>query len=130
MPGRGKDMGDGWETKRRRDADNDWAIVKLGLTGTIRKILIDTAHFKGNYPDHMRLEATHTKRGDIGAADVDWQTIIGDTPLYPDREHLFIEQIDAAENAKFTHVRLNIFPDGGISRLRIFGFPDWEELEK
>ncbi len=130
MPGRGVNMGDGWETKRRRDADNDWAIVKLGLTGTIRKILIDTAHFKGNYPDHMRLEATHTKRDDIGAADVDWQTIIGDTPLYPDREHLFIEQIDAAENAKFTHVRLNIFPDGGISRLRIFGFPDWEELEK
>lgn len=126
MPGRGINMGDGWETKRRRDEHNDWAIVELGLAGTIRKVILDTANFKGNYPDHFSLQATNTNREDITADDIEWQTVIDKTPLYSDREHLFIQQIDTAKNSEFTHVRVNIFPDGGISRLRIFGFPNWQ----
>lgn len=120
MPGRGINMGDGWETKRRRDAGHDWAIIKLGLQGNIRKVIVDTAHFKGNYPDRFSLEAR--------CGDAPWQTVIAETPLYADREHRFIQQIAVDPNAEFSHVKLNIFPDGGVSRLRIFGFPNWEAL--
>jgi allantoicase len=119
-------MGDGWETKRRRDEANDWNIIKLGLTGTIRKILIDTAHFKGNFPDTVSLEATLSDREDMTAEDIEWHTVIARTPLYADQEHLFIQQIRVPRDQKFNHVRLNIYPDGGISRLRIYGFPDWD----
>lgn len=121
-------MGDGWETKRRRDNGNDWATIKLGVRGSIRKVIVDTAHFKGNYPDRMRLEAVCLPSGQSPDADTKWQEVIGETPLYADREHLFIDQIKVAQDVEFTHVRLNIYPDGGISRLRIIGQPNWESL--
>ena len=128
MPGRGKDMGDGWETKRRRDSNNDWAIVRLGIKGTIRKVLVDTAHFKGNYPDKMSLEAINLKsEKDLHSSD-EWDTVIAECPLYPDREHIYVEQVLTADSCQYTHVRLNIYPDGGISRLRIFGMPDWSTV--
>ncbi|MEH6591898.1 MAG: allantoicase [Halioglobus sp.] len=126
MPNKGINMGDGWETKRRRDEDNDWCIVKLGLTGTIRKVIIDTAHFKGNFPDTVSLEATLTDRTDITAADIQWHNVIGRVAVNADAEHLYIKQIQTDPEQKFNHVRLNIYPDGGISRLRILGFPDWK----
>lgn len=126
MPNKGVNMGDGWETKRRRDASNDWAIVKLGLTGTIRKIMVDTAHFKGNFPDTISVEATLSDSEDMTADDIEWHTVIERTPVYADQEHLFIKQIQVDRDREFNHVRLNIFPDGGISRLRIFGFPNWD----
>lgn len=125
MPARGVNMGDGWETRRRRDGGNDWCIIKLGLAGSIRKVILDTAHFKGNFPDSFSLEATCLESDDVEASDVQWQTVLGQTPLHADQEHLFIRQIETAEDALFTHVRLNTFPDGGVSRLRIFGFPNW-----
>jgi len=128
MPGRGVNMGDGWETKRRRDHGNDWATIKLGVRGSIRKVIVDTAHFKGNYPDRMRLEAVCLPSGQSPDADTKWQEVVGETPLYADREHLFIDQIKVAKDIEFTHVRLNIYPDGGISRLRIIGQPNWETL--
>lgn len=128
MPGRGINMGDGWETKRRRDDANDWAIVALGLAGTLRKIVIDTAHFKGNYPDSFMLQAANVTDDIFEAENIQWQTVIANTPLYADREHLFIEQIKVDKNAEFTHLRLNIYPDGGVSRLRAFGFPNWEKI--
>lgn len=133
MPERGINMGDGWETKRRRDQSNDWAIIELGLKGTIRKVLLDTAHFKGNFPDHFSLEATNISGTDltsdtITSDKVQWQTIISDKALYSDREHLFVKEIEAAIDAEFTHVRVNIFPDGGISRLRIWGLPNWQAI--
>ena len=128
MPGRGKDMGDGWETKRRRDSNNDWAIVRLGIIGTIRKVLVDTAHFKGNYPDRMSLEAINLKvETDIHNSD-EWETVIAECPLYPDREHIYVEQVLTDDSCQYTHVRLNIYPDGGISRLRILGMPDWNTV--
>lgn len=127
MPNKGINMGDGWETRRRRDAKNDWNIIKLGLTGTIRKVIIDTAHFKGNFPDTFSLEATMSDRDDITADDIGWHSVIERSPLHADQEHLFIKQIQVAPDQSFSHVRLNIYPDGGISRLRIFGFPDWDQ---
>ncbi len=128
MPYPGINMGDGWETKRRRDEGNDWSIIKLGLRGSIRKVIVDTAHFKGNFPDSFSLECTATDREDIDAADIEWQPVIAQTPLHADQVHLFIQQILVSPDQLFTHVRLNIYPDGGVSRLRIFGFPNWADL--
>lgn len=126
MPNRGANMGDGWETKRRRDKYNDWAVIKLGVPGTIRKVILDTAHFKGNYPDQFILQAAHSNDSD--SKGLKWQTIIEKTALRADYEHLFIQQLLCSHDDEFTHVKVHIFPDGGISRLRIFGFPNWEAI--
>jgi allantoicase len=120
MPGRGVNMGDGWETKRRRDPGPDWSIVKLAASGSIKKAIIDTAHFKGNFPDTFSLEATNSSNEDVLSGTATWQSVIKQTKLFADREHLFIQEISDNETS-FTHVRLNIFPDGGISRMRLFG---------
>lgn len=125
MPGRGKDMGDGWETKRRRDPGPDWSIVKLAALGGIEKVIIDTCHFKGNFPDTFMLQGINTNNDDFtdANAELDWQTIIPQTKLYAHREHLFISEIKAEKLQQFSHVKLSIYPDGGISRMRIFGKP-------
>lgn len=129
MPGPGTNMGDGWETRRRRDADHDWCIIRFGVPGSIRKVILDTAHFKGNYPECFSLDATYSEQKDLQLDTVDWQPIIGRTPLRSDQVHLFIKKILAKPEQQFTHVRLNIFPDGGVSRLRVFGTPDWEAAQ-
>ena len=123
MPGRGKDMGDGWETKRRRDPGPDWSIVKLAATGSVEKVIVDTCHFKGNFPDTFKLEGIHCTSDDFNDANaqLNWQTIIVQTKLYAHREHLFINEIATDNTHTFTHVKLSIYPDGGISRMRIFG---------
>ncbi len=124
MPKPGINMGDGWETKRRRDNGHDWNIVRLGVPGDIRKVVVDTSHFKGNFPDKFSLEGIYVDHDPSNFDDCDWQVIIPKMPLYADREHLFIKQITPNRGQHFTHVRLNIFPDGGVSRLRIFGKPE------
>lgn len=123
MPGRGKDMGDGWETKRRRDPGPDWSIVKLASQGSIEKVIVDTCHFKGNFPDTFTLEGMVSSSDDFSHNQQDdkWQPIIVKTKLYAHREHLFLSEIVPANTENFTHVRLSIFPDGGVSRLRVFG---------
>ena len=123
MPGRGKDMGDGWETKRRRDPGPDWSIVKLASQGSVEKVIVDTCHFKGNFPDTFKLEGINTGSDDFdnANAELDWQTIIPQTNLYAHREHLFINEISTDNLQQFTHVKLSIYPDGGISRMRILG---------
>jgi allantoicase len=123
MPGRGKDMGDGWETKRRRDPGPDWSIVKLATKGSVEKVIVDTCHFKGNFPDTFTLEGMISDSDDFtnGNQEDKWQDIILRTKLYAHREHLFLSAIVPDKTEQFTHVRLNIFPDGGISRLRVFG---------
>ena len=126
MPYPGINMGDGWETRRRRDEGNDWCIVKLGLAGSIRKVIVDTAHFKGNFPDHFTLEATSVAGDDASGDGVSWQRVIGPSPLAADQSHRYIDEIEVPLDARFAHVRLNIFPDGGVSRLRVIGAPDWE----
>jgi len=133
MPGRGLNMGDGWETKRNRTPNNrDWVIIKLAHEGTIKKILVDTCHFKGNYPDTCSIEGINVEDTnlfpiskaaggiDLDSADLKWTGILPKMKLQADHEHFFESEISNA--GPFTHVRLNIFPDGGISRLRLFGF--------
>jgi len=124
MPGRGKNMGDGWETKRRRDPGPDWSIVKLAAEGSIEKVIIDTHHFKGNFPDSFMLEAAVVGETDK-IEQASWRPIIEQTKLFAHREHLFIDKINLNNSNTFTHVRLSIFPDGGISRMRIFGKPNF-----
>jgi allantoicase len=119
MPGRGVNMGDGWETKRNRTPDNtDWVILKLATTGCIERVIVDTAHFKGNYPDSCLIEACLSSDDDaVLDGKVGWQVLLEKQKLYPDKEHEF-----STHNTEiFSHVRLSIFPDGGVSRLRLFG---------
>lgn len=118
MPGRGINMGDGWETKRNRTPNNtDWVIVRLAHEGIIRKAMVDTAHFKGNYPDSFTLEGCRCTSDDLAGAQ--WATLIGRSKLQADHEHLFEREVVCTEPV--SHVRLNIFPDGGVSRLRLWG---------
>jgi allantoicase len=119
MPGRGKDMGDGWETKRRRDPGPDWIIIELAKAAQIKKVLIDTCHFKGNFPDTFKLEGANTENSLTALDDIKWQTIIDQTKLFADREQWFVV---GDKEQSFTHVRLNIYPDGGVSRMRIMGY--------
>ena len=120
MPGRGVNMGDGWETKRNRTPNNrDWIIIKLGHKGILDKVLVDTCHFKGNYPDRCSLEGTSIESDNgQGLDSTNWVSILPESKLEADYEHLF-ENLQ--NKGPFTHVRMNIFPDGGISRLRIHG---------
>lgn len=156
MPERGANMGDGWETKRRRtigdveiDRGHDWIILQLATRGNIEKILIDTCHFKGNYPNAFALEgavltAEQANNKEALTADshidarfdktnangdeakeelnIEWTPIIERTSLFADREHTFKDEVTAKDKS-FTHVRLKMFPDGGISRIRLWGFP-------
>jgi len=121
MPGRGKNMGDGWETKRNRNANNiDWAILKLGKAGIVKNIEVDTCHFKGNYPDCCSLESIYAPdASDTELRTMNWETLLPKTKLSADKQHYFEQEL--IHHNKLTHVRLNIFPDGGISRLRING---------
>ncbi|MBS1590575.1 MAG: allantoicase [Bacteroidetes bacterium] len=121
MPNRGINMGDGWETKRNRTPNNkDWVIIKLAHKGIAQKIIVDTNHFKGNYPDSCSIEYCITNNDDaVMNNTVEWQNLLPQQKLSASAEHCFEKEIN--KHTAITHVRLNIFPDGGISRLRIFG---------
>ncbi|CAN5684646.1 allantoicase [soil metagenome] len=122
MPDRSDNMGDGWETQRRRGPGYDWIILKLGRTGTIRKIEVDTNHFKGNYPDCCSIEgctAPDATTDSLTSGAVEWREILPHTKLQAHHRHFFEEAL--AQLSGCTHVRLNIFPDGGVSRLRVWG---------
>ena len=119
MPGRGVNMGDGWETKRNRTPGNrDWVIIKLAKSGIIRRIIVDTCHFKGNFPDSCSIEGCSSLDSSIDS-ELTWKTILPSQKLNADHIHVFVNELITHES--ITHVRLNIFPDGGISRLRLFG---------
>jgi allantoicase len=118
MPGRGVNMGDGWETKRNRTPGNrDWVIVRLAHRGILKKVLIDTAHFKGNYPDSFLLEGCDNATDALGNAA--WRVIVPQHQLQAHHEHLFEDEVSCT--VPVTHVRLSIFPDGGVSRIRLWG---------
>ena len=121
MPGRGVNMGDGWETKRNRTPNNrDWVILKFAHTGTIGRIIVDTCHFKGNYPDSCSIEACYSVDDNAVIENKSkWEMILPAQKLNDDREHEFVNEI--SKHTPVSHVRLNIFPDGGVSRLRLFG---------
>ncbi|MGB2235246.1 MAG: allantoicase, partial [Candidatus Puniceispirillum sp.] len=118
--GRGQTMGDGWETRRRREPGHDWIIVRLGTAGLISDIEVDTAHFKGNYPDRCSLQAALIEGDvDLDAAE-NWPELMGEKSLSADNIHKF-SHADINDVGPINVVRLNIFPDGGVSRLRLFG---------
>ncbi|KAI0630338.1 Allantoicase [Trametes polyzona] len=121
LPGRGKDMGDGWETKRSRaKGHKDWAIIKLGDAGFLSQVEIDTAHFMGNFPESCEMHALHID--DLVPSDVPedrWTLILPRTKLGPHRRHFF--QLENTDGKAYTHVRITIYPDGGIKRVRVLG---------
>jgi allantoicase len=122
MPDRAKNMGDGWETKRSRDLNHrDWAIVRLGATGNVSKIEVDTNHYKGNYPDRASIEGCLAPAATVeqlrAAA---WKMILPETKLSANKRHFFSGK-QLLKAGAISHVRLNIFPDGGVSRLRVHG---------
>jgi len=123
MPGPSADVGDGWETRRRRGPGNDWVIVRLGARGSINEVVVDTTHFKGNFPESCRLEAcdaTDLAPGAIPDERVQWREVVPRTRLGPDRRHRFKA---VGRSGPVTHVRFSIFPDGGVARLRVLGRP-------
>ena len=150
-PDRARDAGDGWETRRRREPGHDWCIIALSHPGAITRVVIDTAHFKGNYPDRCSLQgallaeppaaaapagtatgaATGTATGAAATAGgglddtllaqaAHWPELLPEQRLQADREHTFTIA-DGVRAAPVSHVRLNLFPDGGVSRVRLFG---------
>ncbi|CAN5306960.1 hypothetical protein BH20ACT9_BH20ACT9_16170 [soil metagenome] len=116
MPGRPRSMGDGWETRRRRDSGHDWVVVRLMAAGRVRRVEVDTTGFRGNAPAGCSLDACASDDD----APADWWPLLPETRLQPDTRHLFA--VDDAPPA--TRVRLNIFPDGGVARLRLYGTLD------
>jgi len=111
-PGLARSMGEGWETARRRDDGNDWVVVQLAEAGVVRVAEVDTSYFLGNAPGAVLLRGR-----DEHAGDDDWLDLLARTPLQPDTRHRFL--LPAAPTV--TQVRLDIFPDGGLSRLRLVG---------
>jgi allantoicase len=114
-PGPAGSMGAGWETRRRRDAGNDWVVVRLGAPGRVELAELDTSHFKGNAPGAAALrgrDARHDRPGE-------WFDLLARTPLQPDTRHRF----PVPPSPEVTHVRLDIYPDGGLARLRLYGHP-------
>ena len=126
-PGRAADMGDGWETRRRREPGHDWAIIALAHRGVVRGVEVDTAHFKGNFPDRCSIQAAHVEGGtedSLVTQAMFWRTLLPEQKLEMDRLHSFAAEI--ADLGPVTHVRFNIIPDGGVSRLRLWGHAEGE----
>ena len=124
MPGRAANMSEGWETKRRRGPGHDWSIIKLGAPGQISHLEVDTAYFKGNFPESCSLEAINSASlpaADVSGAAVSWKTILPRTKLLAHTRHFFEAELQDAGTV--SQVRFNIFPDGGVSRLRVYGKP-------
>ncbi|MQA94783.1 MAG: allantoicase [Streptosporangiales bacterium] len=116
MPGQAATMGEGWETRRRRGAGNDWVTVELAAPGVVRMAELDTSHFLGNAPGEVRLSAIDARTADPGDPRC-WTPLLSRTPLRPDTRHRFPLPWGTAA----THVRMDIYPDGGMARLRLYG---------
>ncbi|KAK8133964.1 hypothetical protein PG984_005976 [Apiospora sp. TS-2023a] len=124
LPGRGKDMGDGWETARSRTKGHvDWAIIRLGAPALIQSFIVDTAYFRGNFPQKAKLDAIEWKnKGDPGADADGWTEVVVASKCGPDQEHAFGCLV---QDKPFTHVKLTIIPDGGVKRLRVLAKRHW-----
>ncbi len=121
-PGKAKNMGDGWETRRRRGKGNDWLIINSIDGNFIDKIEISTHHFKGNYPSYCSLQATYLPSKNskqIVNSSNKWKYLLKNTKLSANKTHKFTNSLMKKE--KINYIKINIFPDGGISRFRIFG---------
>lgn len=121
LPGHSTHMGDGWETKRRRGPGYDWTIIRLAARGAIRRIEVDTDHYKGNAPGSCAVDSCDAPGASVEqltSADARWSPLVPQTALQPHTRHAFDT---AANSPPATHVRLSIYPDGGVARLRAFG---------
>ena len=128
LPGRPKNMSSGWETRRRRGPGHDWNIVRLGLPGAVRRLEIDTTHFKGNAPWSCSVEACDAPGSSaeaLAAEGAPWRLLLPETRTQPHTRHFFAEELRSV--GRVTHLRLNVFPDGGVARLRVFGEPEIDE---
>lgn len=119
LPGESQIMSNGWETRRSRPPGMDYIIVKLGQPGEISRLTLQTHHFKGNYPDRAAVDGLYWPGASPSALvnNPDWQPILSETPLRADDSRDF----PTAASGPWTHLRLRIYPDGGISRLRAWG---------
>jgi allantoicase len=109
LPGRGVNMGDGWETKRRRTPGSDWCVLQLGRRGVVQRLEVDTHFFKGNAPQSVRVEARD--------GDGEWAELLEESPLVQHRRHV----LEPARPRPVTQLRVHISPHGGVNRLRAFG---------
>ncbi|KAF8425950.1 galactose-binding domain-like protein [Tirmania nivea] len=127
LPGRGKDMSDGWETKRSREPGHvDWVIVRLGAPGTVEEVVVDTAYYLGNFPREVRVEAVdwRGKGGDPGhGASVGWRELVLGAKCRAHHEHAFpsTKLMGIGSGQVYSHIKMTIVPDGGVKRLRVFG---------
>jgi allantoicase len=124
LPGRGVSMGDGWETRRRREPGFDWVILQLGAVGRIECVEIDTAHFKGNFPHQVSIHGALV--ADAGSATLTsqclyWPALLEPQLLQADAVQRFSAEL--RDLGRISHVRVNVHPDGGLSRVRLFGRP-------
>jgi allantoicase len=110
---------DGWETRRRREPGHDWAVVRLGVPGIVHGVVVDTAFFKGNFPPYVSVEATSVEGYPPPEQldDAPWETLVPKSPAQGDTENFYA--ID--HPGRWTHVRLTIYPDGGVARFRVHG---------
>ena len=110
---------DGWETRRRREPGSDWAIVRLGVPGIVHGVVVDTAFFKGNYPPHVSVEGTSVEGyPEVEAIEnLPWETLVPMSAAHGDTENHYPVQ----HPGRFTHVRLTMYPDGGVARFRVHG---------
>lgn len=124
LPGRGKDMGDGWETKRSRGrlgtGTGDWVVIRLAEPGYVEWVDLDTNHFVGNFPNTASLSAISSTEALPSQDDQGWTEVLAETRMGPHRQHFF--QLSHPARV-WTHLRLNIFPDGGVKRVRAYGRP-------
>jgi len=122
-PRSGKNMGDGWETRRSRGKNFDWLILKCAIKAKIKNIQIDTHHFKGNFPDKCSLQAAYISEKVSNKTIVNnskkWNFLLNKVKLYAHKKHNFQNKL--MKNNKVNYIKINIFPDGGISRIRVFG---------
>ncbi len=128
VPGKYTDRGkwmDGWESRRRRDQGHDWCVIRLGLAGIPRGVVIDTAFFDGNHPESASLEGAWSPSSE-NWEELRWAPLLPQSPLRGNHANTF----ELATSQAFRLVRLNIFPDGGVARLRLYGevIPDWARL--
>lgn len=125
LPGRGVNMGDGWETRRRREPGNDWVIMALAHEGRVERIEIDTAFFKGNFPNACSIQAARMQQlpdVSLSSQSLFWEELLPKQKLSADAQHQFIDEVVSL--GPITHIRVNIYPDGGLSRVRLFGRPN------
>jgi allantoicase len=124
LPGRGRSMADGWETRRRREPGFDWVILRLGHVGRIVHAEVDTAHFKGNYPHQVSIHGAlmpEAAAADVTSDSLYWPVLLEPQLLRADQIHEFASEL--RDIGYLSHVRVNIHPDGGLSRVRLLGRP-------